>query len=208
MILRQNWERDQRRAMGALHQRESAHQHSGNWRIEPFSVSDEGAQLNAIRSTFSFSDRGRYVPAGEYERLMRGSTVVMSNTPDELRDLWRFQAAAHGTVLINGLGLGCAVKMALEKPIVTTVAVVEISADVIALIAPRFSDPRLTIVCADAFSYKPTPGFRWNVVWHDIWDAICGDNLSEMARLHRKYGRRCDWQGSWCRFQCERAKRG
>ena len=34
---------------------------------------------------------------------------------------------------------------------------------------------------------------------HDIWDDICLDNLETMATLHRKYGRRCDWQGSWKR---------
>jgi hypothetical protein len=31
--------------------------------------------------------------------------------------------------------------------------------------------------------------------------------LVEMRSLHRRYGSRCDWQGSWCRRECERARR-
>jgi hypothetical protein len=34
-------------------------------------------------------------------------------------------------------------------------------------------------------------------VWHDIWLDLCTDNLEGMGKLHRKYGRRTDWQGSW-----------
>jgi hypothetical protein len=35
------------------------------------------------------------------------------------------------------------------------------------------------------------------VAWHDVWANICEDNLPLMARLHRRYGRRVNWQGSW-----------
>jgi hypothetical protein len=33
-------------------------------------------------------------------------------------------------------------------------------------------------------------GKRYDMVWHDIWDDICSDNLEGMAKLHRKYGDR------------------
>ena len=65
-------------------------------------------------------------------------------------------------------------------------------------------DCKLNIICADALEWKPPKGTRYNAVWHDIWDNICGDNLDDMKKLHRKYGRRTNWQGSWCRDQCER----
>ena len=56
---------------------------------------------------------------------------------------------------------------------------------------------------ADALEYKPPRGEQYDVVWHDIWPNICTDNLPEMHKLHRKYGRRCNWQGSWCRAEHE-----
>ena len=77
----------------------------------------------------------------------------------------------------------------------------------IKLIAPHYNDPRLEIIHADAFEWKPPKGVRYNCVWHDIWDYICTDNLPEMHKLHRKYGRRCDYQESWCRSVCEYEKR-
>jgi hypothetical protein len=48
-------------------------------------------------------------------RLMRGDKIVMSNTPSEVTDLIEFRRRAAGDVLINGLGLGIAVQMALAK---------------------------------------------------------------------------------------------
>src|SRR5262249_14419804 len=103
-------------------------------------------------------------------------------------------------------GLGIAAQIALGKPEVSTVTAIELSIDVICLVAAHLADHRLTIIHADAFGWTPPKAMRWNVVWHDIWDDICADNLKQIAVLHRRYGRRCDWQGSWCRAECERAR--
>ncbi len=75
----------------------------------------------------------------------------------------------------------------------------------IALCGPAFDQygPRLTIHEDDALTRKWPTGTRWTVVWHDIWRDICTDNLPEMARLHRSFGRRCDWQDSWSKSLCE-----
>jgi hypothetical protein len=66
---------------------------------------------------------------------------------------------------------------------------------------------RLTIHHGDALTYKWPVGTRWTVAWHDIWDTICEDNLPDMNRLHRRFGRRVDWQGSWCRDLIETERR-
>jgi hypothetical protein len=58
-----------------------------------------------------------------------------------------------------------------------------------------------------AFEWKPPKGVRYDAAWHDVWDDICTDNLVGMRKLHRKYGKRCGWQGSWCRGECERSAR-
>lgn len=183
---------------------------SGIWKVETVVVPE-----NCPSQVISMLQTGRgCVRGGTFKRLVRKGpediwdVVVMSNTPDEIRDCLPFVWKAKGSILVNGLGLGVVVKMLLEKPGVTDITVVEQSADVIKLSGPTYSgDPRLTIVHADAFRYQPPKGKRFNAVWHDIWDFITSDNLPEMAELHRRYGRRTDWQASWCRPQCERMRR-
>lgn len=174
---------------------------SGDWRVERFTVTQKDVERQAMRAAFGHC---RFVPQGTYTRLMRGNQVVMSDTPDEMRDHWCAVHHARGSVLINGLGLGMVAQAILAKPEVTEVTVVETSEDVIQLVAPHYKDPRLTVVHADAFTFQPPKGKRYGAVWHDIWDEITPENLPEMARLHRRYGRRTDWQGSWARGLCER----
>lgn len=172
----------------------------GDWRIESFTVSDQESRWTALRPR-------EYVAPGTYKRLMRGRTVVMSNTPMEIRTNWSIVHRATGSVLINGLGLGMVLAAILEKPEVEAVTVVEIAEEVITLVGPTYqSDPRVEIIHADAMAYRPAKGQRFNAVWHDIWDYICADNLTQMRTLHRRYGRRADWQGSWCRYECEAAQ--
>jgi len=171
---------------------------SGDWSVEEFEASELWYRISLMKS-------GRGVPPGKYLRLKRGRTVVMSNTPDEIRDFSQFVWRAKGRILVNGLGLGCVLTALLDKPEITEVIVVEQSKDVINLISGSFNDSRLTIVHADAFEYTPTG--RFDAVWHDIWDHITADNLQYMTKLHRKYARRTDWQDSWCKKQCQRLKR-
>jgi hypothetical protein len=176
---------------------------SGDWSVESFTVSEKESEFTCMRAACQGSHE--YVPPGSYKRLKRGNTVVMSNTPMEVNTHSPIIQNATGHVLINGLGLGMVLNALLAKPDVQSITVVEFSKDVIALTGPSFKDePRITVVNADAFTYQPPKTMRFNAVWHDIWDTICSDNLPEMQRLHRKYGRRSDWQGSWGRPQCER----
>jgi spermidine synthase len=176
---------------------------SGDYRIEHFSVSEDRSRQTAIRAW-----RDEYVPAGDYTRLMRRGTVVMSDTPMEMRTNWPIISAARGRVLINGLGIGMVLQRILAKPEVEHVVVVEISDDVIKLVGPSFAgDSRVTIIHADALEYAPPSGERFDVVWHDIWDDVCSDNLPDMRKLHRRYGKRSAWQASWRREDCERQER-
>lgn len=175
---------------------------SGDWSIEHFEVTEDGARFHNLRA--AFRPGHRTIRPGRYTALKRSGRVIMSDVPAEIRDHGFFIHKASGRVLINGLGLGYCTTKVLEKPSVTEVTVIEKSPDVIALVAPHISDARLTVVEADALSWRPPVGVRYDAVWHDIWDDICADNLEQMKLLHRRYGRRCDWQGSWARSLCER----
>jgi hypothetical protein len=176
---------------------------SGNWSVSTFTIEKE--ELSQMISMMKY---GRGVPPGTYKRLMRGGEVIMSNTPDEIYDCLRFIRIAKGSVLINGLGLGVLVKALIEKPEVTDITVIENSEDVLKLSGPTYEkEPKVTIIHADCFTWEPPKGKVYDAVWHDIWDNICADNLPEMKKLHRKYGRRSKYQESWCRERCERYER-
>jgi hypothetical protein len=176
---------------------------SGAWAVEKFSVTEDDIKIHNLRCMFQPGMGGRGLTPGNYTKLTRHGNIIMSDTPAEMRDLWPLYSPARGFVLINGLGLGMAVKAVLSKPEVEHVTVIERSPDVLALVAPHYRSKRCDIIEADAFAWQPSKGSRYSAVWHDIWDDICTDNLEGMKRLHRKYGRRADWQGSWCRHLCE-----
>jgi len=175
---------------------------SGKWEVSRFVVSEDDEKFSAIRA--SFKGRG-YVRAGEYTKLScDGRGIVMSDTHDERRDHSFAVHRATGHILINGLGLGMVLAACLRKTEVTKATVIEIEPDVVTLVASHYDDPRVEIINASAFDYIPPKGARYGMVWHDIWDTICADNLPEMTKLKRKYGRRTDWQGCWGEAECRR----
>ena len=162
---------------------------SGIWEVKKFEVEKDLCLLRMMRD-------GRGTVPGMYTRLSRNGKVIMSDTDAEFGDLYHFLRLVKGRVLIHGLGLGIALQGALLKD-VTHVDVVEQSEDVIKLVAPHFTDERVNIIQGDCFEHKWNRETKWDIVWHDIWDDLCGDNLPEMSTLKRKFGRRCEWQGCW-----------
>jgi len=168
----------------------------GKWTLEKFTVD---------RTDWSSLFTGREVPLGEtYTKLMRNGTIVMSDTPAELADHSYAVFKAKGSCLVNGLGMGAIIRELLLKQEVTDITVIEIDQELIEMMGPYYQNDKITIIHDDALKYQPQKGKRYQMVWHDIWDNICSDNLPDMHKLHRKYGRRTDWQASWQRDQCER----
>jgi hypothetical protein len=181
---------------------------SGTVSVRRFEVTEEAAKLERLRSIIG--GRGRGVPAGWYTGLFRNGGLWMSDTPDEMMDHWsvcREIERRGGRVLIMGMGIGMLVKYALSLPNVEHVDVVEIDPDVIALVGPTYAGERCTIHEADAYEVKWPVGTRWDVVWHDVWQNVCGDNAPEMTRLKRSYARRADWQGCWVEAEVRRLAR-
>jgi hypothetical protein len=173
---------------------------SGKWKVEKFTITEDRGKLYNLQLLFS-GQGARAVDPVNYTRLTcEGRGVIMSDTPAECSDFLYFVHRAEGSILVNGLGLGCVVQALLAKREVSDVTVIEIEQDVIDLVAPHVADPRLTVIHADAYDWKPPPGRTWDFAWHDIWDDITSDNLPLMGKLHRKYARRlrCG-QESWAR---------
>lgn len=180
----------------------------GNFAVKRFSVSEGDFKMNVLINAMHGSSR--YVPPGTYTKLAQVSgwrDTIMSDTPDEIRDHYEPIRRAVGRCLVNGLGLGVVANGMLMNPEVEKVTCIEISQDVINLVAPHWKarwGNRFEVICADALEWKPPKGSVFDVVWHDIWVGICSDNLKDMATLHRRYGKRCGWQGSWAKALCKR----
>ena len=177
----------------------------GDWKISRFEVDEAGASFHNLRCSISGSRRT--IETGIYTKLTRKGCLVMSDTPAEKQDHCYFLYKAKGDILINGLGLGWVVEVLLKMSQVTSITVIEISSDLIELVSNHYYskdiNDKLIIINADALTWKPPKNKRYDVVWNDIWDDICSDNLENMKKLHRRYGRRSDWVGSWCRAECE-----
>lgn len=182
---------------------------SGGYRVERFKISEDEARMGNMLGVFSFSSRGQTLYAGQYTRLVQSGEYWMSDTYDEIRGhSVPIRVTSQDSVcLVNGLGMGMVANAMLTKG--ACVTAIERSADVIQLVAPwlldRFGD-RFKVFCDDSLAWRPPAKAEYDVVWHDIWRAKTSDNLPAMHRLHRRYGRRCSWQGSWGRAECERLR--
>lgn len=171
---------------------------AGEWYVRRFVVDEDAAMRTSFRAAAQ-GGRGS-VPAGTYTGLYHGTELWMSDTPDEISDHLDFIFQAHGNVLVHGLGLGMGVAAVLAKPEVRSVLVVEIAKEVINLVAPHLQakyGSKLSVLHGDALIWPIPKGAKWDVAWHDIWENISEDNLEAMTKLHRRFGRRVKWQGSW-----------
>ncbi|KKK77081.1 hypothetical protein LCGC14_2857220 [marine sediment metagenome] len=184
-----------------------AHGSNEHWVVEGFTVDNAGHQIAQLEA---LCDSGRSCPPGRYTRLLRRCEgrarreLIMSDTPDELRDIigvFRMvQQLKARRIVVNGLGLGCVLKGFLALDHVEHVDVVEISQELVDLmteLAPWVIDPRVHVHVADAYEMRWPVGTRWDVAWHDVWDELCEDNLSQIGRLNRMYGGRVDFQEAW-----------
>lgn len=185
---------------------------SGDWRVERFTVSDDEAKFHNVRCMLNHRREGnRQIRPGNYTKLMRGDVIVMSDTPAEMRDHWTAMRLAKGDILINGLGLGLYAENVLLKDDVSHVTIIEKSPDVIRLVADhlygRYGRERLEIIEDDALGFRAPVNKVYDFVWHDIWDYISPENSQTMGRLHRKYGRKCMYQDSWCRTEVKKLAR-
>jgi len=174
---------------------------SGVYKIECFEIDKEGQAREAFHQTIKGYRRD--VVVGTYTRLVNTKCfdgLIMSDTPAEISDHIEAIEKAKGRILINGLGIGMVLNGCLMKPEVEHATVIEISEDVIKLVAPHYKamyGDRLDIIHADALEYQSPRGSRYGMVWHDIWPNICADNLNDIKVLKKKYARRSEWQGCW-----------
>jgi hypothetical protein len=172
---------------------------SGPWKISAFEVDKRDALMFNISHA---RNPWAWIEPGTYRKLSHATRgTIMSNTPMEVRSNYDAYLSARGRVLVNGLGMGMLLEGLVRKPSVTYIRVHEIDEHVIKLVAPHFARfTHVEIRQCNALDYKPSPGERYDYVWHDIWDDINDVNLPQMAMLNRRWNRRIVGEsGTWSR---------
>jgi len=172
----------------------------GSVKIEKFEIQE---------SPLYFSLRNRRIPVGTYTGLYINNCIVMSDTPSEYKDHRYFIYHASGNVLIAGLGIGMVLNEVAKKENVTHITVIEKNQDVIDLVWQHYKDKygdKIEIFHANIFDWKPLKDAYYDFAWYDIWNDICSDNLKEMTKLHRRFGRKVKNQDSWAKALCKRYK--
>lgn len=199
---------DYRQAFASVAERYPTDITAGNWQIRHFSVTEAEEKFAKLRLNINPGRPYRYVPAGNYVGLWHRGDPIMTVTPDEMSDHaapWRhaymYSQTSPVSVLVAGFGIGMLPHGLLQLPNVSHVDVIEIADDVIGLamdaFAPELRSGRLSITHADILTWQPPKGSHWDAAWFDIWDALCVDNLKDVATLKRRYAQRAKWKGFW-----------
>jgi hypothetical protein len=138
----------------------------GRWRV------DEAAarEADALQASWDPGAHGRPAPPGEYAVLLVDGAFSMCDAPLMLRNYVPFVEAAHGDVLLTGLGLGCLVRALVLSPRVRTVTVLELHRDVLELVGAHHRWPGVELVHADALTWRPPPGRRFDAAMLDLAD--------------------------------------
>jgi hypothetical protein len=129
----------------------------------------------------------------------------MSITPMELESQSHHAFAAHGDVLIGGLGMGVLAYNVAQKPEVSKVTVIERDASIIAMlkvVAEAWPDAwrsKVRIIHGDAFATTEAAPCSYDVALFDIWPMVGDTNLRpDLQRLETRY-----MAGQWAAWGLE-----
>jgi len=100
---------------------------------------------------------------------------------------------ARGNVLIAGLGIGMILIPLLKDKEIKKITVVEKEKDLIDLIFSKVKKHdkanKLEIIHSDIFELDLPKEQKFDVIYFDIWDNVCGDNYQQMKDLKKKFSK-------------------
>lgn len=130
---------------------------------------------------------GRPPGIGQFTYLQHEDRgTIMSDTVPEIMDVLSAVPKLRGNILMTGLGLGMVIhilKLREFREQWTSITVIEKEADVIKLVAGRYTGRKVRIIHADAMEWRPTG--RYDIAWHDIWDI--GPTGPEQRAIKARY---------------------
>ncbi|PLS18831.1 hypothetical protein CVD28_00065 [Bacillus sp. M6-12] len=177
------------------------------FKLEHFTVTEQEVKFAQVRDRYG--EYSEFLP-GTYVKLVDKTKsfdgVVMSDTQMERETNMDLYENANGHVLIGGLGLGMILLAIQDKPEVTKITVVEKYQEVMDLVASQLPlNDKVEIIQCDVFDFKPEKGAKYDTVYMDIWNTVCGDFWGEHKTLTKKFCRRVNkenensWSSSWRR---------
>ena len=177
---------------------------SGSYAVKHFTVSPQQSEMTLFRA-MSCGEADVIVQPGTYAKLVQGDSVLMSDTQMERRSNIQVVYKARGRVLIGGLGLGMILKPILDKELVESVTVIEISREVIELVHPHLEHEKLKVVQGNVFD--PPVNGKFDVIWMDIYPVISGSLVpyaEELEEIYRPMLSRWGWYGLWMEDEIRR----
>lgn len=178
----------------------------GKFQIKQKIATEEDVKYMKIRSIMNYSAEYQDFEPGTYTMLLdEFNNIVMSDTPMEIKTNDEFIKAAHGDVLIAGLGLGVVLLEIQKKPEVTSIVVVEKFRDVISLVKSKLPlSDKVKIVSGDIHDWNPQAKSKFDVIYLDIWTNVPNaDQYKEMLELHKRFRKFLNrsnpnkWINSW-----------
>lgn len=145
---------------------------------------------------------GYFTETFRYPAVLQKGRLWMAITPNEVETMKADIAAAHGNILVLGLGLGYYAFMTAQMENVSRVTVVELDEKVIRLfeeeLLPQFPNKeKIRVIHADAFSYveKEAAKEQYDFVYADIWhDVLDGTPMYLRFRALEKHVPGADWR--------------
>ena len=105
-------------------------------------------------------------------QLIGPSGVWMTDYPVEIAQMQQAIKGIRGKVLVGGLGLGLVASLLAKRKTIKEVRVVEISREVIELVAEHIKHPKISIAFNDLFSELRTiPDGYFDYALFDIWQS-------------------------------------
>lgn len=169
---------------------------SGNFELRKRKVTVEDVKLANLRAVFN----PREIPpkvgtvvvlSKKSDVSWRDQDVIMSDAEFEKITNREIVNVARGSVLIAGLGIGMILIPLLKNKKVKKITVVEKEKDVIDLIFPKIkkhdTSNKLKIIHNDIFETELPKEEKFDVIYFDIWDNVCGDNYEQMKNLKKKF---------------------
>lgn len=146
-------------------------------------VHDSPDKLTRLRAAIS----GQPLRADKYTRLFVNGQLYMTDAEFEWMTNRPIIVKMRGDVLLGGLGLGFIVPAIANAAMVTSVTILEKSADVIALVGKHYKHPKVKIIEADVWTW-PVPKKAFDIVYIDIWkDVPNEDNRDEIHDLKARF---------------------
>ncbi len=100
---------------------------------------------------------------------------------------------ARGNVLIAGLGIGMILIPLLKNKDVKKITVIEKEQELIDLISPKIKKHdkknKLQVIQGDINEIELPKEQKFDVIYFDIWDNVCGDNYQQMKDLKKKFSK-------------------